>query len=170
MQTRPAIPRAPRRAFALIDILLTVALIGVLAMIALPALRPGEALRTIAAANTLAADLEYAQSASLASPADPVVVRFVTKGTGYYLARAATPETPIARSNGEPYEIIYGAGLATHLEGLNLVLVEPPQATSVDFDAFGRLGSGLDAVYEISGGTGAIHVRVRASTGSVVIE
>ncbi len=159
-----------QRGFALIDLLLTVALLGVLAMVALPALRPSDSLRAVAAATTLAADLEYAQSASLAMPNDPMVVRFVPKGTGYFLARSSDTDVPITKANGEPYEVVYGEGLAMHLEGLGLALVAPEGTDSVAFDGFGRLGSGQDAVYEITGATGSVQVRVRASTGSVSLE
>lgn len=159
-----------RGGFALIDVMLTVSLIGVLAMVALPALKPSDSLRAVAAATTLAADLEFAQSASLAMPNDPVVVRFVSEGVGYYLARQSDVNTPITKVNGEPYEVVYGAGLASHLGGLELELASPAGAQSVSFDSFGRLSSGQDAVYEITGATGSVQVRVRASTGSVVLE
>jgi type II secretory pathway pseudopilin PulG len=156
-------------AFTLVDVMITVALIAVIAVVALPALSPSETLRVMTAASTLAADLEMAQSASLASPDDPVVVVVVEKETRYFLARVSDVATPIQKAGGDPYEVVFGQGNASALGGLRLELVAGTAEGQIEFDGFGRLKGMADGVIAIGGETGEVRVRVRASTGSVVI-
>lgn len=153
--------------FALLDIMITLSLLGVIAAVAIPALRPDDSLKLISAATILAADLEYAQSATLADPDDPIVVRVDAVSASYWLARAATPEAPIERSNGDPYVVVFGSEDALLFEGLGIAVENGED--SVAFDGFGRLAGNDDARIVLSSDTGELLVRIAASTGSVYV-
>lgn len=158
------------RAFTLIDLLLTVVVIGVVAAAAVPALTPEEHLRLQSAAIVLTADLEYAQSATIAEPADPTVIRLREDGLGYWLALESEPDTPIAiPGSGEPYELTFGEGRGAQLGGVFIGLgTDDP--TTLTFDPFGRLNGGADVSVRLTNLSGDLIVRIADATGSVFIE
>lgn len=159
--------RRRHRAFTLLDLLLTVAIIAILATVAVPALRPNDSLKLISAATILTADIEFAQSATLEDPANPTIVRVDSDKPGYWLALASDPETPIQRPMGGAYEVTFGEGANDFLDNLGLKLDGP--ADSVVFDGFGRLNQPDDVTVVLSSPTGELAVRVAATTGSVYV-
>lgn len=154
----------------MIDLAITIALIGIIVVAVIPTVRPEEHVKLIAASSILASDLEYAQSASLASPGDPVIVRFEVEQSRYWLALQSEPDTPIARpGSSDPYEVVYGEGDADDLWGLTISLVNVADGT-ITFDAFGRVMQADDPRITLANEAGDVRVRVRAGTGSVWIE
>lgn len=156
------------RGFTFVELMITVALLAIAAMVALPALRPDDPLKVIGAATMLASDIEFAQSATLASPSDPTIVRFADKQPRYWLALESDPSTPILRPNGKPYEVHFGADGAQYLAGLQVELEGDPGG-DITFDAFGRLSQTQDARVVVGNPTGSLVVTVTSSTGSVSI-
>lgn len=162
--------RRRRRGVLLIDLAITLAIIGIVLLAVVPTVRPEEHVKLIASSSILAADIEYAQSATLASPADPTVVRFDPNAARYWLALASEPDVPIARpGSGDPYDVTFGQGAAHDLWGLTITLTDVTDAT-IRFDAFGRVAQAEDPLVTLSGEAGSVLVRVRATTGSVWIE
>lgn len=160
--------RRTRRAFTLLDLLLTIAILAIISTIAAPSLRPNDSLKLISAATILTADLEFAQSATLEDPADPTILRVDTKEGRYWLAKASDAETPVLRANGTAYEVDFGAGSSQYLDGIGIECKELPD-DAVVFDAFGRLTLSDDIVLNLTSPTGVLTVRIAASTGSVYI-
>jgi Tfp pilus assembly protein FimT len=157
-----------RRGVLLVDLLVSLAVLGIILLAVIPAVRPEEPMRLIAASTILASDIEFAQSATLATPQDPTIVRFDPDAGHYWLARASEPETPIDRPGGGPYEVIFGSGDAETLIGVTLA-TESITDDTVTYDAFGRLVQLSNAVVRLSNDAGDIVVSVRATTGSVSI-
>lgn len=154
----------------LVDLAISLLIIGIFLMAVIPTVRPEEHVSLIAASSVLAADIEYAQSATLAAPGDPTVVRFGLDGDRYWLALASDPETPIPRPNSsDPYETVFGEGNAENLWSLSFSLVDVQDAT-IEFDAFGRLTQAEDPRVGLTNESGTLVVRVRAATGSVSVE
>lgn len=161
------------RAFSLIDTMMAIVIIGIAVLIAIPGAAPSQSLRLVGAATTLVSDLEYAQSATLAAPIDPTVVRILDDPPMYWLARVSEPDKPISRPGStQSYVVEFGSGDQAYLGEVMVGLMDPGGtvvAGTVAFDAFGRLGSADDARIRLSNSSGEIFVEVRASTGSVAI-
>lgn len=159
---------AARRGLTLLDVMLTVAILAIIAAVAAPSLRPNDSLKLISAATILTADLEFAQSATLEDPSDPTLVRVDIEEERYWLAKASAPETPITRSNGEAYSVQFGAGSSQYLDGIGLDTKDLAD-DAVTFDAFGRLTASEDVILTLTSPTGSLEVRVVSATGSVYI-
>lgn len=161
-----------RRAVTFVDTMMAVGVLALLTLIALPALGPDQPLRVISAATVLASDIEFAQSASLSTPSDPVVVRFDEAGGRYWLARSSDTEVPIDRPGrppGTPYLVQFGSGDALYLAGVACATDNVPDG-ALAFDPFGRLDQLGDARVTLTNASGSATVLVSASTGSVAIE
>ena len=158
-----------RRAFTLIEMMISLAVVAILAVVVIPALAPEDAIKLVSASHMLASDLEYAQSASLADPTDPIVVVFDDAAPRYWLAHASDPDTPIAHpSSGSPYIVEMGVETAQQLGG---VAIEPFNVAdrTIVYDAFGRLDQLDNAFVRVSNATGEIFVAISSSTGSVSV-
>lgn len=102
-----------RRAFTLIEIMVTVVIIVTVAALTLPYFGRTHADRANAAADLFESDLRYAQIASMANTQDPVIVRFKADGTGYWLARLSAPDVAIVRPDTtDTWNITMGQGRA----------------------------------------------------------
>ncbi len=167
MRTSPRRPH--RRAFTLIDLMLALAVLAIMMVVVVPSAQPDEQVKLLAAATRLAADVEFAQSASLSTPGDPTVVRFAADGSGYWLALKSDADTPILIPNSdEPFQVVFGQGDARGLEGMTAGLTAQ-DADTIEFDAFGRLTEPDDASIKLENTAGATYISVKATTGSVAI-
>lgn len=172
-----AIPRS--RAFTLIDVLVTLAVMSIVILAAIPAFTPDERTRLVAASNLLIADLNNARSMSVQNPADPVRLVIGESGANYFLARASAPtdaiELPIGV--GGKYAVIFGDGDHIDLDGVQLApegvdpdSIDADDFPTVRFDAFGRLSPQTDVRLVISAGAPTLTVVIRADTGDAYIE
>jgi prepilin-type N-terminal cleavage/methylation domain-containing protein len=132
--TRPA-----RRGFTLFEILVTIAVIGIVAAVILPGIGDDRALRLSALSTVLISDIEYAQAATIANPETPIVVQFSPANNMYWLATAAVPNFPISRSDtGDYYFVVLGTGRASSAPGATLTVADMPNAR-LTFQAQGGL-------------------------------
>ncbi len=158
------------RAFTLIDLLVTVAIMAVVAAVVVPALSPDNGARLRGGAMMLVSDIEYAQSMSLAEPGDPVIVRFGADGATYWLARESDPTLPIAYpGTNEQYLVRFGEGRASLLADASLSVAGLVDG-AIAFDEFGRLRTLDDAVIEVRNEALSVMVRVDSSSGAVDME
>jgi len=161
--------RAPR-AFSLINLMITIAVMAIVAAAVLPSVASGNQVNVTGAAYLLASDLEYAQSISLAEPDEPALVRFDVDAGAYWIARAGSPDTPILRANGrDPYRVEFGRGDAAAASDVAIALTGAVD-DAVAFDGFGRLATPDDAVVTLTGQHGVRRVRIDADTGVVTID
>ena len=140
--------RSSRHAFTLFELLVTIAIIAVTAVLVAPALRGDEQFRLLAAASILRSDIELAQVMSISAPEDPVVVRFDPANDRYWLALTSAPEVPILRADTEePYVVTFGIGRAASALGVTYTVVDVtgnvlefnPQGGLTDFQAEPRV-------------------------------
>ncbi len=161
--------RFNNRGFTLINLIVSIAIIAVLAGVVVVTLEPNERARVLGATQMLASDLEYAQALSLAEPSDPVVVRFDAVNNGYWLERVSTPDTPIMRPNGTPYLIVFGQADAAPYAGVDLAISSGATNGRMEFDGFGRLVELTDAVLALAIADDTMELTASSTTGFVEI-
>lgn len=157
--------REIRRAFSLLELLMALTVLAVAAAMVLPAFQDDHRLRVVAAATLLTSDLEYAQLINVTHPDTPVIVRFDSETSRYWLAYEWTPETPITRDpSGEPYLVELGVGRARSSWGVTLTTAR----TELAFDAQGGLAM-LQTAPEIvlEQGGSRIVLRISPTTGAI---
>lgn len=161
--------------FTLVELLIVVVLLAIAGGLALPSLGDTRALRLREAARMLAADLEFAQSESIAHPDDPRLVKFDTAAQRYWIAPVSTPDTPVADpSNGRPFVTAFGTGRASGTSGVTLQAISLDGDNILKFDAYGGPDQTTDATIRLAvpsaSGIMALTVRVKAGSGEITIE
>jgi Tfp pilus assembly protein FimT len=150
-----------RKAFTLIDLSISMAIIAIAVVIVIPTASPTERLQLVGATNTLIADIEFAQSEALANPSDPAVVRFDFDNDSYWIARESDPDTPIIHPiNAKPYLRQLNDQTAAVLD-----ITLPSGGNTIAFNDFGSLTSGEDAVAHIASSLDEIWIVINVDTG-----
>ena len=149
--------------------MITVVVMAIVVAVAVPSLSTNDKARLVGAANMVASDIEYAQSVALADPNDPGVFKTSADGTGYWVAPALDPDTPILDMfSNDPHTITFGQGVAAELTGVTISVAEV--SGEVQFDGFGRLAGMVDITVTVSNAGGSMDILVKASTGVVEIQ
>jgi len=156
-----------RRAFTLLEMLVTISIVATAAVLVAPALTDDSGLRVAAATDVLMSDIEYAQVLSLAEPADPIVVVLDAPGNRWWLARASAPETPIEGTNGSPYLMEMGTGRLATATGVSFTTTGLTDG-ELPFNEMGGLDGLVDAPQIVILLDGyALGLEVDPSTGTV---
>ncbi|MEM1424272.1 MAG: hypothetical protein AAGH64_09735, partial [Planctomycetota bacterium] len=151
--------RARSRGVMLIDLLVAVAIIGVVVLAVVPMVRTEGPLQLVSGTTMIAADIEFAQSRTLAQPSDPTIVCVRDDGSGYWLALLSDPTVPIDDPKGSRWERVFGVGTLAELDGCTIGAIglerlpdDGPHA--VVFDSFGRLGQEGDGAIRLTNDAG----------------
>ena len=155
-------------AFTLIEMLITLTVMATIAAVVAPMLSDDSRLRVMAASSIICSDIELAQVMTIAHPDQPVVVRFDPDNGCYWLAYAATPDTPLLRAdNGESYEVEFGKGRARSAAGVTMTLEQAPNNT-IGFAAHGGLTDFTTTpLVKVSKSTRGIQLAIAPNTGSI---
>lgn len=112
-------------AFTLLEVLVTITIIAVIAVLVAPSFSDDTRLRLMAASAVISSDIEFAQITTIAEPQDPIVVRFDTDQDRYWLAYESDPETPMTRPDtSETYLVAMGQGRAAAAAGVAISTTE----------------------------------------------
>ncbi|MFO0893666.1 MAG: prepilin-type N-terminal cleavage/methylation domain-containing protein [Phycisphaerales bacterium] len=167
---------ARHRGFTLVEIMVSVIIIAMMAALTIPFMGRSNRDRLSAAGELLASDMRYARLASMASPQDPVVVRFNANGDGWILARASTPSTPIVRSDtGAAWSVVMGQDRAASSPGVKLSLTNVA-ASTIAFSVFGAVknASGTPRITfntdTVQAGQSPLVLEVTTATGEPLIQ
>jgi Tfp pilus assembly protein FimT len=162
-------------AFTLVEALIVVVLLGITVGVALPMLGDARTLRLREAARMLAADIEFAQSESIAHADDPRLVKFDTGGNRYWVAAASAPDTPLTdTADGQPLLNVFGTGRAEAATGVTIQSISLGGDAILKFDAYGSPDQTTDATVRlaitVAGGTQTLTVRVKTGSGEVGVD
>ena len=159
-----------RRGLTLIELVVTVAILSIVATILIPMLGDGSAGRLGVATILLRDDLEQARFRTVADPQRPLALRVDDDGLGWRLVDPAQPGTPVERDDGTPWSIRAGEGRGAGMAEVEIALAGV-SGNLLDFDESGsvrdrtatprfNLRSGdREQVLEVGAVTGLVRVR-----------
>ena len=155
-------------AFTLVEMLVTITIIAIVAAIVAPVFSDDDRLHAMAASSVLSSDIELAQVMTISYPQDPVVVRFDAPNHTYWLAYAATPQTPLPREDtGEPYSVTFGQGRASTAMGAQIAL-DAVAGDTLQFNAQGGLVDfSASPLIQLTRGGSAITLSIAPTTGTI---
>jgi Tfp pilus assembly protein FimT len=161
--------RGRRSGLTYAELLTVVGVFGVLAGLAVATvrLRPSEA---EIAARTFAADVAYAQAEAMARPDLGCIIKINPASSCYWLARPATPDTPITNSiTKRPYLVQFGSGSGSRLSATSLGSYNFGGDAVLGFDAFGALDQSQDASIAFQASGESYTVTISAVTGIATV-
>jgi prepilin-type N-terminal cleavage/methylation domain-containing protein len=128
------------RGFTLIELVLSIGIMAMLAILAAPMFGSNEALQLDVTRRLLISDLEYSQILAITNPEDAVALVIDDSGDGWHIATISNPEVPLNDSiTGEPLVTILGEGSATAASAITIV-----SNTSNNMIAFDQNGGLVD--------------------------
>lgn len=155
-----------RLGVTLMEIMIVTLAISIAAVVIIPAASGRDPITIRGASANLAADIEYAQAATVSNPADPTVVVFDAPQNRYYVALASNPSAPIDRP-GAPAGTKFDVRLNNLSGGQTLDLLVQGVGDHLRFDALGRLAQASDVVLTVVNPSGRIDIMIDAETGTV---
>lgn len=162
-------PRTPTvRGITLIEIMVTIAVLATITAVVLPLARPESGSRLAAAAGMLRDDLEQARHRTVTDPGSPVTLSLDLDRGGWRLVDL--DDATISRSDGHPWAIRFGEGVAAGLQGVRIHRFDRPGESELRFDAAGVALADGTPTFEIADDEDRWTVRLALVTGLVSIE
>jgi len=164
-----------RRGVSMLEMMIVVAVLGIIGALAVPMFTGTDATRLAAAANVLAADLDAARSESIAHGEDLRMVVFDADTLTWHIAATSDTDTPINHSGtGLPYTRTLGSGSAKQLLGVSVDSYDLDTASETNdnklgFGLYGQTDQTSDATITLRANTNVITLTVNATTGEVTI-
>jgi prepilin-type N-terminal cleavage/methylation domain-containing protein len=120
--------------FTLIELIIVVIVLAIISLVAVPYASSGADIKVLAAARTLASDIQYAQDLAITSQV-PISVFFNISSNSYYLFNTSTSQTvnnPISKS---AYTVDFSSKHG--VSGVDIVSADFSGATRITFDCYG---------------------------------
>ena len=153
------------RAFTLVEMLVTIAVVGVAAAMVLPMMSSNDSSRVASGAALVISDLDFAQATAINEPAETVLVRFDPRASRWWVALESTPDTPLTRTySADPYDTTMGEGRAESAVGVTFSLTDATDDT-IAYDAYGRLTQTANPVITLSCNGATATITIDAETG-----
>lgn len=159
----------------MIEIMIVVAVLGIIGAVALPMFAGNDATRLRSAANVLAADLDAARAESIAHGEDLRFVVFDADGVTWHIAPASDTTTPINHTDsGLPYTRTLGEKELKQLLGVTITAYSLDTASETNddklgFGLYGQTDQASDATITLSSGGSNLNLTINATTGEVTI-
>ena len=161
----PVSPRA-RRGLTFVEVMIVVVILAIVALTGISAAGGGHASKLIAAAQTLAADIDYARAESAAHGDALRVLVVHAANDRYHIALAGAPATPTAPPvTTAPYRLESGPGTAMRLTGVTISNASLGGDDHVQFGIYGQLDQTTNATITLSAGNRSITITLDAVTG-----
>lgn len=161
-------PHRFRRGFTLLEILVTVTIIAGVAAIVVPMFGDANRVRVMAASSLITSDIELAQTMTIASPKNPIVVKFNQDAQSYWLAPSSDPDNPMLRpGTNQAYLVVLGEGRALGAAGVVFTLKNVTGDT-LEFNAQGGLTDFTSQpAIELSSASSTILLSIAPTTGTI---
>ena len=159
--------RRNQRGFTLIELVLSLGILGILATLAAPMFGNNEALEIDVAKRLLISDLEYSQILAITYPRETVALVIDESGKGWHIATSSNPTVPLNDSiTGEPLITFLGEGSATSAS--NITIESNASNSMIAFDQNGGLVD-FTQVIEITLQIGEVTsvIQISPTTGSI---
>ena len=157
-----------KRAFTLLEILVSVGVIAIVAVTIIPLMSDDTNVRLSAAASILESDIEFLQVLNMSDPQNPMVLRMDFDQQAWWIAPAADPDRPILRPDGSHYVVAPGHARALSAAGVTFDAVDLDAGTDLRFSAMGGLTDPtLAPVIELHAGGKIIGLQIAPHTGRV---
>ena len=152
-----------RSAFTLMELIIVFGLMVILAAVAVPMITGTNESQAIAATQTIATDLQYAQNKSI-SKQQPVTVTFDSLNNSYRLSNASG--ALIHPMNKNDYEVIFAS--SGSMTAVKVVSAKFGSGASVTFDVMGAPADG--GAVRIQAGSKTVDINVADVTGLVTVD
>jgi prepilin-type N-terminal cleavage/methylation domain-containing protein len=162
--------RRRRRGMTLVEILVVVTCLGIAAALVLPSLGNPGATQLRSAAESLVADLQYAQQFSLAHGDDPCMIVFDPVNESFGLARASNPASIITHPVDKmPYYSKFGAGRLAHLRSVSIDKVDMGADNRFAFRSLGQLDQLTPVKITLRAGKDKVDITLDPETGEATV-
>lgn len=160
-------PTPSRRGLTLIEILITVAILGILAAAVIPQFGATAPDQVRGAAQIVAADIDYARSLAI-STNSTYMITFQMSRNGYVLTHSGTntsldvlPDNPFRKPSDDPNSLVVILSDFPHVgSGATIAAVvtdepSPQEVTSIEFDTLGQTTRKQPTIIWLSSQAGA---------------
>lgn len=153
--------------------MIVVVILGIVAALAMPMASPSATSKLQAAGRLLVADIELAQSESIAHPDDTRLLTIDPSNSAYLIAAGSAPDTPLNASyRGGPMKVCFGMGNFADLSGVtinsyDLDASDENNDKALGFDSLGRPDQSTPATIQLACEGQTLTVTVAADSGEV---
>lgn len=153
-----------------IEILVVVTCLAVAAALVLPSLGNTGATQLRSAAESLVADLQFAQQFSLAHGDDPCMIVFDPVNESFGLARVSSAASIIAHPVDKmPYYSKFGAGRLAHLSSVSIDAVDMGADNRFAFRSLGQLDQLTPVKITLRAAGNKVDITLDPETGETTI-
>jgi len=151
--------------------MIVIVIIGIIVTLVVPAVGTLGATRLIAAGRLLAADIEYAQSESIARPDDPRLIKLDQANNSYWIAAASDVNTPIndPASQGS-FLVQFGTGRAYQLGGVTISSFSLNGNDELHFDGLGQPDQTTVASIVLASDGASLTISIAPISGEVTVQ
>ena len=159
--------RRIRTGFTLVELMISITVLGIIAALAVPLAGDSDVLRLDAASRLLTSDLEHTQILAVTHPQDEYCLVVHTDGLGWHIALTSDPETPVLEAiTNDLLSVRVGEGRGAPAVGVSLttnasnnMIAFDPNGGLTDFTLETEITLNIgnsEEVLSIAGSTGSI--------------
>ncbi|MFK7788994.1 MAG: Tfp pilus assembly protein FimT/FimU [Phycisphaeraceae bacterium] len=164
-----------RRGVSMLELMIVVAVLGIIGAMAVPMFSATDATRLTSAASVLAADIDAARAESIAHSDDLRLLVFDEDDVSWHIAAASDTTTPINHpETGLPYSRTLGTGALKQLQGVTIDSYDLDSASETDdhklgFGIYGQTDQTANPTITLRSGVNVLTLTINATTGEVTI-
>lgn len=164
-----------RRGVSMLEMMIVVAVLGIIGAMAVPMFSATDATRLASAASVLAADIDAARAESIAHSEDMRLLVFDNDNVTWHIAAVSDTTTPINHPDtGLPYTRTLGSGAMQQLQGVTIDSYDLDTASETNdnklgFGIYGQTDQTSDPTITLRSGVNVLTLTINATTGEVAI-